>query len=910
MKCGVLSSCVATAKRISIGRKESRFNLMDHWVTQFGHGSASTKKADRNTLGSKGASLVEMSLLGLPVPPGMILSTEVCIHYLNKNNMLPKGFDQYLQDKMAELQDALGRKLGCNQRPLMVAVRSGAPVSMPGMMDTILNIGLNDETTKALAAETGDGLFAFDTYRRFIQMYAGIVLGLGSEPFETAAEQIAQTYHLDGVGSFNEQQMQTLIERYKEIVLEEIEQEFPQDPKQQLNGAIKSVLASWKSARAIAYRAMHGLDESTGTAVIIQSMVFGNRGANSATGVTFTRNPSTGERQLFGEYLPRAQGEDVVSGIKTPNPLTRANATIANTAKPTLQEENAEVFSELSDLCLQLETHFGDMQDIEFTIEEGKLWLLQTRSGKRTTSAAIRIAIEMADEGLISKQDAINRIEPASLNQLLHPTLDPSVDQPVITSGLPASPGAASGEVVFHPEDAERLSGENRQSILVRLETSPEDIRGMYAANGILTARGGMTSHAAVVARGMGKPCIVGAGKMRIDYESGELQIMGRTIREGDVVTIDGSSGRVYSGHVKQIQAELSGYFATLMAWADEVGGIKVRANADTPADAEAAKVFGAKGIGLCRTERMFFQGEQVNAVREMILARSETRRRSALAKLVDGQRDDFVEIFKTMAGLPVAIRLLDPPFHEFLPTDPNDLAPVAESLDIELADLEHRMVLLNEVNPMMGNRGCRMLIAHPEIIDMQSQVIFEAAEQAAVATGQAVIPEIMIPVVGMHREQEFIRNRIDGVAVNAGGNIEYKVGTMIELPRAALIADRIANSADFLSFGTNDLTQTTFGISRDDASRYWRTYERQGIFKKDPFVTLDKQGVGELMELSIERGRSTKPDIEVGICGEHGGDPDSVRYCHEIGIDYVSCSPFRVPIARLAAAQSARQSS
>ena len=882
---------------------------MDQWVTQFGGGSPSKAGADRNVLGGKGANLVEMASLSLPVPPGIILSTELCRTYLSRNKVLPDDFEPNFQSALRGLETRLDRGLGCDARPLLLAVRSGAPVSMPGMMDTILNIGLNDQTAEALARESGDRLFALDTYRRFIQMYAGIVLGLGAEPFEAIAEKIAQSHQLDGVGAFGEAHMESLVDRYKSLIWDELGEEFPQDPMRQLIGAVKSVLDSWRSARAIAYRAMHGLDGAAGTAVVVQAMVFGNRGTDSATGVAFTRNPSTGEKQLFGEYLPRAQGEDVVSGIVTPNPLTRANATIASMAKPTLQEENAQIFSQLSALCHRLETHFGDMQDIEFTIEEGKLWLLQTRSGKRTTPAAIRIAVEMADEGLISKQEAINRIEPGSLNQLLHPTLDPSVDQPVIASGLPASPGAAAGEVVFHPEDAERLSGENRQSILVRLETSPEDIRGMYAANGILTARGGMTSHAAVVARGMGKPCIVGAGKLRIDFDAGELHVMGRTVREGDVITIDGSSGQVYSGHVKQIQAELSGYFATLMAWADEVGGIKVRANADTPADAQAAKTFGAQGIGLCRTERMFFQGERVNAVREMILARSETRRRRALAKLVEGQRQDFVQIFETMAGLPVAIRLLDPPFHEFLPTDPNDLEPVAESLEIDLADLEHRMVLLNEVNPMMGNRGCRMLIAHPEIIDMQSQAIFEAAEKAAALTGRPVIPEIMIPIVGMHREQEFIRNRIDDVAKQAGGNIEYRVGTMIELPRAALIADRIANSADFLSFGTNDLTQTTFGISRDDASRYWRSYERQGIFKKDPFVTLDRQGVGELMKLSIERGRSTKPKLEVGICGEHGGDPDSIQYCHEIGIDYVSCSPFRVPIARLAAAQSASRS-
>lgn len=887
--------CCTCEKPIDLSTED--WCCMSSFIRTFGHGPTQSDEPDRSLLGGKGAMLCAMSTRDFPVPPGFVITTDISKRF-NETKRLPEDFAETVRFNINSLADALNRTFGGNKNPLFISVRSGAPVSMPGMMDTVLNIGLNDETAEALARETGDAFFAYETYRQFVKSYATVVLDLPAELFEEQTSGNA-----DGVSDVNTLKQQ--LEQFKNTVEAHEDEPFPQDPWKQVTGAITAVLRSWNSPRALAYRAMNDIDADHGTAVIIQAMVFGNRDERSATGVAFTRNPSTGEKGLFGEYLLKAQGEVIVSGTQTPNPLTRATATIANQNKPTLQQTDRKIFSQLENMANSLEEHFKDMQDIEFTVEQGKLWILQTRSGKRTVAADIRIAVEMADEGLITTEEAVRRIDPASLVQLLHPTLDPDLDQPIIVNGLPASPGAAAGEVVFTSEDAEQLTSENRQAILVRAETSPEDIRGMHAATGILTARGGMTSHAAVVARGMGKPCIVGATRIRIDLENQLMMMPGRTVRRGDVITLDGTTGNVYSGHVRQIEAEMSGYFATLMSWADEIGGQQVRANADTPADAATAKEFGAGGIGLCRSERMFVEQNRVNDLREMILARSPQRRQDALQRLVAGQREDLIEIFEIMAGLPVAIRLLDPPFHEFMPSEHGDIENLANALEFEVSELEHRMVLINEVNPMMGNRGCRMLISHPEIVEMQTRAILEAADKVNKDTGLKVLPEIMIPVVGMRREQKFVRDRIDRTASRLGLDVQYRVGTIIELPRAALIADQIAETADFLTFGTNDLTQTTFGISRDDASKYWRSYEEHALLGSDPFVTIDQDGVGELMKITIERGKDSKPGLEIGICGEQGGDPTSVEFCHAIGVDYVSCSPYRVPIARLAAAQA-----
>ncbi|TIN51770.1 MAG: pyruvate, phosphate dikinase, partial [Mesorhizobium sp.] len=793
---------------------------------------------------------------------------------------------------------------------LLVSVRSGARASMPGMMDTVLNLGLNDETVEALAADSGDARFAYDSYRRFIQMYSDVVMGLDHEVFEEILEDQKASLGHELDTELTAIEWQGVIALYKAKVEEELGKPFPQDPREQLWGAIGAVFSSWMNNRAITYRRLHDIPESWGTAVNVQAMVFGNMGDTSATGVAFTRNPSTGEKQLYGEFLVNAQGEDVVAGIRTPQNITEAARIAAGSDKPSLQKLMPEAFQAFVDISDRLEKHYRDMQDLEFTIERGKLWMLQTRSGKRTAKAALRIAVEMAKDGLITKEEAVARIDPASLDQLLHPTIDPKAARDVIGVGLPASPGAATGEIVFSSGEAEDAKAQGRKVILVRVETSPEDIHGMHAAEGILTTRGGMTSHAAVVARGMGKPCVSGAGSLRVDYKAGTLISMGQTFRKGDIITIDGGNGQVLKGAVAMLQPELSGDFAAIMEWADAARRMKVRTNAETPLDARMARSFGAEGIGLCRTEHMFFEGDRIIAMREMILADTEKDRRSALDKLLPMQRSDFLELFEIMAGLPVTIRLLDPPLHEFLPKTDAELAEVATAMNVPADKLRQRTEALHEFNPMLGHRGCRLAVSYPEIAEMQARAIFEAAVQAGHKAGALVVPEIMVPLVGLVKELQYVKARIDAVAQSVmqetGTKIDYLTGTMIELPRAAIRAHVIAEAAEFFSFGTNDLTQTTFGISRDDAASFLETYRQKGIIEQDPFVSLDIDGVGELVRIAAEKGKGTRPDIKLGICGEHGGDPASIRFCEEVGLDYVSCSPYRVPIARLAAAQAA----
>jgi pyruvate,orthophosphate dikinase len=883
---------------------------MTRWVYTFGDGKAEGRAGDRELLGGKGANLAEMCSLGLPVPPGFTITTAACNWYYANGRSFPADLAAQVEAALAETGRIAGGRFGDPERLLLVSVRSGARASMPGMMDTVLNLGLNDRTVEALATDSGDARFAWDSYRRFIQMYSNVVLGLDHEVFEEILEdeKARLGYELDT--EFSAAQWKHVTGLYKARIAEELERDFPQDPQEQLWGAIGAVFSSWMNARAITYRRLHAIPESWGTAVNVQAMVFGNMGETSATGVAFTRNPSTGEKALYGEFLVNAQGEDVVAGIRTPQNITEAARIAAGSDRPSLQKLMPEAFQAFSEICDRLETHYRDMQDLEFTIERGRLWMLQTRSGKRTAKAALKIAVDMAREGLIGEAEAVARIDPASLDQLLHPTIDPKAERVVIGHGLPASPGAATGEIVFSSAEAEDARKAGRRVILVRVETSPEDIHGMHAAEGILTTRGGMTSHAAVVARGMGKPCVSGAGTLRVDYRAGTLTAGGKTLRKGDVVTIDGGSGQVLKGRVPMLQPELSGDFAAIMEWADRVRRMKVRANAETPADARMARSFGAEGIGLCRTEHMFFDGARIVAMREMILAADEKGRRAALAKLLPMQRSDFAELFEIMAGLPVTIRLLDPPLHEFLPKTEAEIAEVADVLGVSADMLRQRTEALHEFNPMLGHRGCRLAISYPEIAEMQARAIFEAAIEAGTRTGRPVVPEIMVPLVGLKKELDFVKARIDAVAAEvmreADLRIEYLTGTMIELPRAALRAQAIAESAEFFSFGTNDLTQTTFGISRDDASSFLEAYRQKKIIEQDPFVSIDVEGVGELVRIAAEKGRATRSGIKLGICGEHGGDPASIRFCESIGLDYVSCSPFRVPIARLAAAQAA----
>jgi pyruvate,orthophosphate dikinase len=883
---------------------------MTQYVYRFGGGVSDGGNGDKNLLGGKGANLDGMAGIGLPVPPGFTISTPVCALYYDSGETFPDSLKAEVATGIAHIEGVTAKKFGDPADPLLVSVRSGARVSMPGMMDTVLNLGLNDATVQGLAATSGDDRFAWDSYRRFIQMYSDVVLGLDHGRFEEALEIAKEDNGFSLDTELSAADWQKLVAEYKAIVQELWGRPFPQDVHDQLWGAIGAVFGSWQSERAKVYRRLNDIPGDWGTAVNVQAMVFGNMGETSATGVAFTRDPSKGDNAYYGEFLINAQGEDVVAGIRTPQYLTKAAREAAGAKPASMEEAMPEVYAQLAEVFQTLETHYRDMQDIEFTVERGKLWMLQTRSGKRTARAALKIAVDMANEGLITQEEAILRVDPQALDQLLHPTLDPNATRDVLTKGLPASPGAASGYAVFDSDTAEKRAAAGDAVILVRVETSPEDIHGMHAAKGILTARGGMTSHAAVVARGMGRPCVSGAGTLAIVAREKLFRVGGREVREGDTITIDGATGEVMFGEVPTVQPELSGDFGTLMVWADAKRRLKVRANAETPLDCRTAREFGAEGIGLCRTEHMFFEGSRITAVRQMILASDEKGRRAALDKLLPEQRSDFVEIFEVMAGLPCTIRLLDPPLHEFLPHEENEFEDVAKAAGIDVETLRRRASELHEFNPMLGHRGCRLGVTYPEIYEMQARAIFEAAVLVAEKSGAAPIPEVMIPLVATRRELELMKIVVDKAAeavfAEKGRRIEYLVGTMIELPRAALRAGEIAEVGAFFSFGTNDLTQTTLGVSRDDAARFLTTYVEKGIYARDPFVSLDVEGVGELIALAAERGRATRPDIKLGICGEHGGDPASIAFCEATKLDYVSASPYRVPIARLAAAQAA----
>ncbi len=883
---------------------------MTKWVYAFGGGAAEGGAAMKELLGGKGANLGEMSALGLPVPPGFTLTTEACNAYTHNGKTYPEGLDAEVAVALARVEEQVGARLGDAGNPLLVSVRSGARASMPGMMDTVLNLGLNDETVAGLARHSGDERFAYDSYRRFIQMFGDVVLGVEHHYFEEVLELHKEDLGVTLDTELDADEWRKVIAEYQNKIVEITGAPFPQAPEDQLWAAIGAVFESWMNQRARTYRRLHAIPEDWGTAVNVQAMVFGNMGADCATGVAFTRNPSTGENVFYGEYLVNAQGEDVVAGIRTPQHLTVKGKEDNHAELPAMEEIMPEVFGQLMEVREQLERHYRDMQDIEFTVQRGKLYMLQTRDGKRTAGAAIRIAAEMVAEGLITKRDAVARIEPGSLDQLLHPTLDPDAAREIVARGLPASPGAASGRIVFSADEAESRSAAGEAVILCRVETSPEDIHGMHAARGILTTRGGMTSHAAVVARGMGRPCVAGAGELRIDYKSGVMRVRGHELGSGDLITIDGGTGEVMLGQVPTVQPELSSDFTTLMGWADEFRTMGVRANAETPLDAQTARDFGAEGIGLSRTEHMFFETGRIVAVREMILADNAEERRKALEKILPMQRQDFVELFKIMNGLPVTIRLLDPPLNEFLPHGEAELAQVAEAMGVALEHLRARKLKLDESNPMLGHRGCRLGITFPEIYEVQARAIFQAAAQVFKEDGATVEPEIMIPLVAVRKEFEILKILVDETAKKVmaaeGVELNYLVGTMIELPRACLRAGEIAETAEFFSFGTNDLTQTTYGLSRDDAASFIGIYEQRGIIAQDPFISLDIEGVGELVRIGAERGRAVRPGLKLGICGEHGGDPASIHFCQQVGLDYVSCSPYRVPIARLAAAQAA----
>jgi pyruvate,orthophosphate dikinase len=880
---------------------------MTKWVYSFGAGHNEGRAEMRNLLGGKGANLAEMASIGLPVPPGFTITTEVCTYYYDHGQSYPPELRDSVSAALALVEQAVGARFGDHHKPLLVSVRSGARVSMPGMMDTVLNLGLNDATVDGLAVASGDARFAWDSYRRFIQMFGSVVLGVDHHRFEEIIEHVKQDKGVEEDTHLTAQDWHRVVDGYKEMVAEVTSRPFPQDPHAQLWAAIGAVFGSWMNPRANTYRRLHDIPAQWGTAVNVQAMVFGNMGEDCATGVCFTRDPSTGENFFYGEYLVNAQGEDVVAGIRTPQPMAEARAKPGERSMETVMPK---AYAELIEVRARLEKHYADMQDIEFTVQQNKLYMLQTRNGKRTAAASLKIAVDMAREGLIDRTEAIKRVDPKALDQLLHPTLDPRALRKAIARGLPASPGAACGVIVFSADEAEARAAKGEAVILVRIETSPEDIHGMHAAKGILTTRGGMTSHAAVVARGMGRPCVAGAGTIGVDYAQQVLSAGGKRLNAGDTITLDGATGEVFAGAVAMIEPALSGDFATLMEWADGVRRMKVRANAETPLDAETARKFGAEGIGLCRTEHMFFDPERIGAVRQMIMAETEAGRRDALARLLPFQRTDFLELFRIMAGLPVTIRLLDPPLHEFLPHKESEIEEVAESLGADVALMKRRVAELSEANPMLGHRGCRLGVTYPEIYEMQVRAIFEAAVATGKETGAAPVPEIMIPLVMAKRELEITRAQVDKVAqevfAETGYHILYQVGTMIELPRAALTADAIAESADFFSFGTNDLTQTVFGLSRDDAGKFLPFYVEKGILPKDPFVSIDVDGVGALVEIAAQKGRKTKPDLKLGICGEHGGDPASIHFCGRIGLDYVSCSPYRVPIARLAAAQAA----
>ena len=879
------------------------------WVYAFGGGNSEGEAGMRELLGGKGANLAEMAKLGLPVPPGFTLTTEVCNAFYEHGRNYPAELNGQVEEALKALEAASGKTFGDPDNPLLVSVRSGGRASMPGMMDTVLNLGLNDETAEGLAKLSGDRRFAYDSYRRFIQMYSDVVLDLDHAVFEDILDTFKDENDYSYDTDLTADDWVVMVDEFKEAAAQELGHDFPTDPREQLWGAISAVFSSWMNDRAITYRRLHDIPQSWGTAVNVQAMVFGNMGETSATGVAFTRDPANGDPGYYGEFLINAQGEDVVAGIRTPQCLTEAMREKMGDPSPSMEAAMPESYAELSAVFDKLERHYRDMQDIEFTVERGRLWMLQTRSGKRTTKAALKIAVDMASEDLITQSEAIMRIDPAQLDQLLHPTLDPSAHRDVLTTGLPASPGAACGRVVFDSDEAEARAGKGEAVILVRIETSPEDIHGMHAAQGIVTARGGMTSHAAVVARGMGRPCVSGAGAIKIDYAAKTFTVGHRTIADGDTLTIDGTTGEVLLGEGKMIKPELTGDFKTLMEWADKVRRMKVRTNAETPLDAQTAIEFGAEGIGLCRTEHMFFDADRIAAVREMILSENQDGRVAALHKILPMQRDDFEQIFRIMGTLPCTIRLLDPPLHEFLPHTAEDVRDVAEATGVSVDDLMARAGDLAESNPMLGHRGCRLGITYPEIYEMQARAIFEAQIAVEKETGVKPVAEVMIPLVATRLELSILKARVAGVALavaeETGGQPEYLIGTMIELPRAALRAGDIAEDAEFFSFGTNDLTQTTFGLSRDDAGKFLGDYLEAGIFEKDPFVSIDREGVGDLVQIATERGRKTRETLKLGICGEHGGDPASIDFCEQTGLDYVSCSPYRVPIARLSAAQA-----
>ena len=882
---------------------------MNKWVYGFGNGAAEGDAAMRDLLGGKGAGLAEMSQLGLPVPPGFTITTEVCTYYYANDRSYPPELREHVSAALKLIEQDVGARFGDVANPLLVSVRSGSRASMPGMMDTVLNLGLNNETVLGLAKLSGDSRFAYDSYRRFIQMYGNVVLGLSGYLFEDLMDTRKNERGVIMDTELDADDLEDIANSFLATIEEQTGNPFPQDVQAQLWGTIGAVFGSWENERAATYRRLNGIPSDWGTAVNVQAMVFGNMGENCSTGVAFTRDPSTGENVFYGEFLVNAQGEDVVAGIRTPQCLTIAAKAAQGSKLAAMEEVMPNVFRQLSDVRQTLQTHYKDMQDIEFTVQDSKLWMLQTRAGKRTAAAAVKIAVDMVDEGLIDSETAVLRVDPLALDQLLHPALDPAAEKTVITTGLPASPGAASGRAVFSADEAEELAAMGTAVILIRVETSPEDIHGMHAARGILTTRGGMTSHAAVVARGMGRACVAGAGALAVDNKAKTLSVGDAVVHAGDQITIDGGTGEVMLGEVPTIQPKLSGEFNRLMEWADGIRRLKVRANAETPLDVRAARGFGAEGIGLCRTEHMFFEGDRIIAVRRMIVAESLAGRRAALKKILPMQRADFVELFRIMKGLPVTIRLLDPPLHEFLPKSDSEMNEVARAANLSLAQVRFRAAQLKEANPMLGHRGCRLAITYPEIYEMQARAIFEAALEVKRETHEEVILEIMVPLVAMSRELEILKADIDQVAADVaaeyGEDLNYMVGTMIELPRAAICAGEIAETAAFFSFGTNDLTQTTFGLSRDDTASFLLQYERRGILPTDPFVSLDVEGVGVLIAMAAERGRAARSDLKLGICGEHGGDPASINFCEEMGLDYVSCSPYRVPIARLAAAQA-----
>jgi pyruvate,orthophosphate dikinase len=878
------------------------------WVYNFSKTPKKGKAELKNLLGGKGANLAEMIKIGLPVPPGFTISTEACNEFYKRNKKNPLGLDKQVKLAIQQVEKKIGKKFGDKKNPLLVSVRSGARVSMPGMMDTVLNLGLNDETVLGLSEKTKNSTFAYDSYRRFIQMYSNVVLNIDHHNFEDLIENYKLTKGVILDTDLDAEDWKKLIKDFRDVIKKEINKDFPQNVHEQLWGAIGAVFQSWKNQRAKTYRKLNNIPEEWGTAVNVQSMVFGNMGNDCATGVAFTRNPSTGEKSFYGEYLINAQGEDVVAGIRTPQNITKKARLDAKSDALSMEETMPKVYGQLVKIYKKLEKHYKDMQDIEFTVENKKLWMLQTRSGKRTAKAAIKIAVDMVKEKLIKKEEALLRIDPKMLDTLLHPTLDPKAQKDIIAKGLPASPGAASGKITFSADDAEALKTQNQKTILVRLETSPEDIHGMNAAEGILTCRGGMTSHAAVVARGMGKPCVSGSGNIQIDYQNKEFKVNDRVFKEGDIITIDGSCGEVMSGEVKTMKPDISGDFSKIMSWADSIRTMRVRTNSETPLDTKVAREFGAEGIGLCRTEHMFFDEERILYVRQMILSKSKEDRCKALDKILPFQKNDFREIFSIMKGLPVTIRLLDPPLHEFLPKSEKEISTVASSLDISEKEIRDRISDLHEENPMLGHRGCRLAISYPEIYQMQCEAIFEALIECK-KNKIKVMPEIMIPLVATGQELEILRALVDSkakeVSKKYSQKLEYIVGTMIELPRAALNAKDISKHADFFSFGTNDLTQTTLGISRDDSGKFLEDYVDNNIFKIDPFVSIDEKGVGQLVEIACNDAKKNKPKIKLGICGEHGGDPDSITFCQKVGLNYVSCSPYRVPIARLSSAQA-----